>query len=95
MRGDLDVVGAALSDERLEGKRFRLIGHTDHRGDEKYNMELSRSRAEAARVYLMENYQIDPDRIAPVGMGETEPMMQGTDANAMRRNRRVELELVR
>ena len=87
--------GEALADERLADKRFKLVGHTDYRGDETYNMELSKSRAESARQYLMEKYQIDPERIAPIGMGESQPMMQGNDANAMRRNRRVELELVR
>lgn len=95
VRNDLDVVGEALADERLADKRFKLVGHTDYRGDETYNMELSKSRAESARQYLMEKYQIDPERIAPIGMGESQPMMQGNDANAMRRNRRVELELVR
>jgi outer membrane protein OmpA-like peptidoglycan-associated protein len=95
VRNDLDVVGQALADERLAEKRFKLIGHTDHRGDEDYNMKLSESRAESARQYLIEKYEIDPDRIDPVGMGESSPMMSGTDANTMRRNRRVELELVR
>ena len=95
VRNDLDVVGQALADERLAEKRFKLVGHTDHRGDEDYNMQLSESRAESARQYLIEKYEIDPDRIDPIGMGESKPMMNGTDANTMRRNRRVELELVR
>lgn len=95
VRGDLDVVGQALSDDRLLDKRFKLVGHTDFRGDESYNMALSEQRAESARRYLIEKYQIDPDRIAPVGMGESKPMMLGTDEAAMRRNRRVELELIR
>ena len=94
-RDDLDVVGAALSDARLADKRFNLVGHTDHRGGESYNLILSKSRAEAARRYLIEKYRIDPDRIAPIGLGESRPIEEGNDANALRRNRRVELELVR
>lgn len=95
VRGDLDVVGAALSDDRLAGKRFMLVGHTDHRGETDYNQTLSEERARAARAYLVENYQVDPARLESMGHGESKPMMQGGDANAMRRNRRVELELVR
>ena len=94
VRSDLDVVGAALSDDRLSDKRFKLVGHTDHRGEESYNMQLSESRAQSARQYLVEKYEIDPSRLDTVGMGESKPMMDGQDANSMRRNRRVELELV-
>jgi outer membrane protein OmpA-like peptidoglycan-associated protein len=95
VRGDLDVVGQALSDERLDDKQFRLVGHTDHLGDNEYNQALSENRARAAREYLVEKYQIDPARLESMGLGESKPMMDGTDPQAMRRNRRVELELVR
>jgi outer membrane protein OmpA-like peptidoglycan-associated protein len=93
-RADLDVVGSALADERLSERRFMLIGHTDHQGDDDYNMTLSKSRAEAARNYLVEQYEIDPDRLEPTGMGESEPIAEGRDAQAMMRNRRVELKLI-
>lgn len=95
VRGDLDVVGQALSDERLSDKNFRLVGHTDHQGDSDYNQALSESRARAARAYLIEKYQIDPARLDSMGLGESNPMMDGIDSQAMRRNRRVELELIR
>ena len=94
VRGDLDVVGAALSDERLRDKRFMLVGHTDHLGDAAYNQTLSELRAESARQYLIDTYQIAPERIQFKGLGESQPMMKGQDAAAMKRNRRVELELV-
>lgn len=94
-RKDLDVVGLALSDERLGDKRFRLVGHTDHQGDAGYNMALSKSRAASAREYLVENYEIDPSRLDFEGEGESSPMLNGQDERAMRRNRRVELELIR
>ena len=94
VRGDLDVVGAALSDERLRDKRFMLVGHTDHLGDAAYNQALSEMRAESARQYLIDTYQIAPERIQFKGLGESQPMMKGQDAASMKRNRRVELELV-
>jgi outer membrane protein OmpA-like peptidoglycan-associated protein len=94
VRGDLDVVGAALSDERLKAKKFILVGHTDHQGDADSNQKLSESRARSARQYLIDNYQIDPSQVQSQGRGESEPVMQGTDSTAMWHNRRVELELV-
>ncbi len=94
-RSDLDVVGRALTDERLTDKRFRLVGHTDHRGGDTYNQELSEQRAQVARDYLVQKYGIDPVRLDSMGLGERAPMMTGNDERAMDRNRRVELELVR
>lgn len=94
VRSDLDVVGSALSDERLSEKRFMLVGHTDHVGDADYNQVLSKARAQSARQYLIGKYGLDPDRIQFMGLGESSPMMDGRDSRAMERNRRVELELI-
>lgn len=94
-RSDLDVVGRALADDRLDDKQFRLVGHTDHRGDDTYNLSLSEQRARAAREYLMQNHGISEERLDALGLGESEPMIPGTDERALSRNRRVELELVR
>lgn len=94
VRGDLDVVGSALSDDRLSDKRFMLVGHTDHVGDADYNQALSETRAQSARQYLIDKYGIDPNRIQFKGLGESDPMMKGQDSAAMGRNRRVELELI-
>ncbi len=94
VRGDLDVVGTALSDDRLSDKRFMLVGHTDHVGDADYNQALSETRAQSARQYLIDKYGIDPNRIQFKGLGESQPMMEGSDSTSMRRNRRVELELI-
>jgi outer membrane protein OmpA-like peptidoglycan-associated protein len=95
-RSELDVVGAALADPRLQEKRFILAGHTDHQGSEEYNRALSLRRARAARRYLIENFGIDPGRLEAVGYGESRPTDPGASAEEMAaRNRRVELELIR
>jgi outer membrane protein OmpA-like peptidoglycan-associated protein len=95
VRGDLDVVGAALTDERLRDKRFALVGHTDHQGDTDFNQTLSETRAQSARRYLIDHYAIEPERIEFKGLGESRPLVEGSNENAMEKNRRVELELVR
>ncbi|KAB1155229.1 OmpA family protein [Tenacibaculum aiptasiae] len=49
--------------------------HSDIRGNNKYNLELSQKRATAVRMYFMKN-DIEPDRITAVGYGETKPIVK-------------------
>ena len=62
-RVQADQLAAALDDPVFQGRTFTVIGHTDKRGSEEYNQELSERRAEAVKQYMVENYGIDPDRI--------------------------------
>lgn len=49
-----------------------LVSHTDTRGDEKLNMELTEERSKNAKTYLV--YRgIQAERIGAYGKGETEP----------------------
>ncbi|WP_299122094.1 OmpA family protein [uncultured Tenacibaculum sp.] len=49
--------------------------HSDIRGNNRYNLELSQKRATAVRMYFMKN-DIEPDRITAVGYGETKPIIK-------------------
>jgi outer membrane protein OmpA-like peptidoglycan-associated protein len=69
-------------------------GHTDSTGDETYNMELSKRRAEAVGTYLVDN-GIDSDRLEYVGHGPKFPIDTNTTIEGRRRNRRVEFLLIR
>ncbi len=48
---------------------IELTAHTDRKGDEAYNLELSSKRAQAAAGYLMES-GIEEKRVAAVGRGK-------------------------
>lgn len=50
--------------------RIELSSHTDSRGNDKYNLQLSQRRAEAAVNYLVAN-GIDKNRLVAKGYGET------------------------
>jgi outer membrane protein OmpA-like peptidoglycan-associated protein len=89
-RRDLDAAGDALI-RFYPDTRFELAGHTDASGPEDYNLSLSLSRAEAAKVYLIEQHGISPDRLEAQGFGET-LLLPGESPD---RNRRVVLELIR
>lgn len=76
-----------------------ILAHTDSRGKEKYNTNLSQERAEEAVKYL-EQKNVDPDHIAYLVYGEQMPIAKnetetGTDSEEGRQfNRRIELILI-
>lgn len=90
----LDAAGRALSDPRLSSRRFMLGGHTDDRGDPTYNRTLSLRRAQSAREYLIENYDISPERLETAGFGSEHPKMKDKTDQARKVNRRVVLEMI-
>jgi len=88
----LDKIVAIL---QKYGKHSIVVeGHTDSTGDETYNMELSKRRAEAVGIYLVDN-GIDSDRLEYIGYGPKFPVDTNTTTEGRRRNRRVEFLLIR
>ena len=53
------------------GLVIELGSHTDSRGSDEYNLELSQKRAQAVVDYLVKK-GIDPGRLIAVGYGETQ-----------------------
>lgn len=86
-------LGEALIDEAFADGRFVLLGHTDLRGPEEYNLELSRQRAEAVKQFLVLNYPLDASRIKTEGFGESQPLYNGDSEEVHRLNRRVEVRV--
>ena len=85
----LTELGKALINSELKNDGFLLEGHTDAKGSEKYNHELSKKRATAVYNYLITSQNIDPKRLKPVGKGETE--LLNIDIPESAENRRVEV----
>ena len=72
------------------GARASVLGHTDDTGDDAYNLDLSRRRAEAVARYLEEK-GVDRAKIAVEGYGESRPTESNATDDGRRRNRRVEI----
>jgi outer membrane protein OmpA-like peptidoglycan-associated protein len=76
-----------------------IIGHTDSKGSEAYNLELSKKRAEAVKQWLVSQAEIDPNRIDTIGKGESEPAVPNTNPDGSdnpegrQKNRRVEVRI--
>lgn len=71
--------------------------HTDHRGDEIYNMNLSDRRAKSTVQYVISK-GIDPKRISGKGYGESEPKVdcrENCTEEQHQQNRRSEFLIVK
>ncbi|MBR9812991.1 OmpA family protein [bacterium] len=70
-----------------------LEGHTDSRGSDLYNAELSKTRAHVVRRELLGMGGIDPSRVIAVGFGESSPIASNNTVNGRVLNRRVVAEV--
>ena len=68
---------------------IRIEGYTDNTGSKRFNLILSRSRAEAVRAYLIKK-GISPGRMTAKGFGEAHPIASNRTAAGRAKNRRVE-----
>lgn len=66
-----------------------IKGHTDARGSDEYNMELSRRRVKVIRDVLI-GEGISPKRITTTPMGESQPIDSNATEAGRAKNRRVE-----
>jgi outer membrane protein OmpA-like peptidoglycan-associated protein len=73
--------------------KIRVEGHTDSRGRDAYNMDLSKDRANSVRDFLI-NAGVEGERLVAEGFGETQPIDSNETAEGRERNRRVEFLII-
>ena len=67
---------------------IEIQGHTDDRGNDAYNLDLSDRRAAAVKTYLVGKGVTD-NRLTSQGYGETQPLLRESNEKAWAKNRRV------
>ena len=87
----LDRVAASLM-EHTEAK-IEVDGHTDSKGNDAYNLSLSRKRANAVKDYLVSK-GVNAAQLSAKGYGEKQPIASNDTEDGRSHNRRVELKRV-
>lgn len=85
----LASLAEALERQRLQDKRFLLVGHTDAVGADAANQALSEARARAVEDHLVEVHGIARERLQARGCGER--LLADPADPQSPRNRRVEV----
>jgi len=92
----LDSAGTIL--KQMVDVKVEMAGHTDPREintrEFPSNWELSQARAEAVRKYLIEKFNINPERLTARGYADTQPIASNDSEEGMAKNRRTEFRVV-
>ena len=72
---------------------IEIRGHTDIRGKDNYNQYLSRKRAKAVVLFLIDN-GVSPARLQYKGFGSSNPIATNNTLRGMQLNRRVEFRII-
>jgi outer membrane protein OmpA-like peptidoglycan-associated protein len=83
------ALGKALTSPQLAGSTFVLAGHTDGKGSDQFNQDLSERRADAVKRYLIDRYKVQAANLVAVGYGKT--MLKNKDNPLAPENRRVQV----
>ncbi|MFQ3576698.1 MAG: OmpA family protein [Cytophagales bacterium] len=89
---ELDKLAKFLEDNPTIN--VEIAGHTDNKGSAEKNMQLSRWRARAVQLYLVEQKGIDIKRVKFNGYGMTKPVADNKTETGRALNRRVEFTIL-
>jgi outer membrane protein OmpA-like peptidoglycan-associated protein len=73
--------------------KVEIAGHTDSAGSEKANQAISEKRAQSAKKYLQDKFNISGDRLTVKGYGATKPIADDKTKEGRSKNRRVEFKI--
>ena len=74
---------------------IEISAHTDERGSDSYNLNLSKERAKKVMNYLVTEGRIKKDRIISNGYGENRPIVKNAqNDDEHQKNRRTEVKII-
>jgi OOP family OmpA-OmpF porin len=74
--------------------KIEVQGHTDSKGSDAYNLDLSNRRANSVKDYLVINHGLNPNRLMARGYGESRPVASNDSDAGRAKNRRVEFVVI-
>jgi len=89
----LDRNGTLLKDN--PAVRVEVGGHTDASGQETSNESLAMKRAESAKKYIQDKFNIAGDRMVIKSYGESKPVADNGTEEGRAKNRRVEFAIIK
>ncbi|MBU0539552.1 MAG: OmpA family protein [Gammaproteobacteria bacterium] len=87
----LDAAVAVI--QQSDAKLIEVSGHTDSKGSDNYNLNLSQNRAQSVKRYLTE-HGVNGSRLRAQGYGESKPVADNNSDSGRAENRRVELAIL-
>jgi len=88
----LDRDGMILKDN--PNIKVEIGGHTDFSGSEVARQKISEKRAESAKKYIMDKFNIPGDRMSVKGYGSQKPIADNKSKEGRAKNRRVEFRVL-
>ena len=85
--------------DKYHTKNVLIEGHTDAKGSDRYNLKLSKLRAQSVKNWLAKNANVDKRIIQAKGWGEAKPIADNTNKDGSdnpegrEKNRRVEITI--
>jgi outer membrane protein OmpA-like peptidoglycan-associated protein len=80
--------------DMYDGRKVRIVGHTDALGDSASNKTLSARRAGLVKQFFVDRFDVEEARLATEGMGEARPIASNATLEGRRANRRVEVMIL-
>lgn len=90
---EIRSLGLAL--QKNKDIKIEVQGHTDTTGALSFNRDLSEKRAAAVKRYLMENFNIDKERLLSKGYGPKQPVASNETRDGRKKNRRVDIKVLK
>lgn len=79
----------ATATQQCPAFKVHIAGHTDSSGDDAYNLDLSKRRADAVSDYLV-TQGVSIDKLSSAGYGEARPVASNDTPEGQSANRRIE-----
>ena len=74
--------------------KVEIGGHTDPAGSDKVNQMVSEKRAQSAKRYIQDKFNIPDDRMIVKGYGSKKPIADNKTKEGRAKNRRVEFRVI-